>query len=279
MSKSEPTGGWLSRPFEEQDFPAASPGWVQGYSNGGTCSPRGQKWGQVVESAATDLQGKVSSHRPLLTGGRKKRRYPADSFMHRKPKNGARPVIISKISSLKLSPGRLWRLGGFQRLDTSSVFWPRASPGAAFAVPVFCARKSKDATQINSYQEKLLSGLKEKKTHHVGARRQKWQESREATKWGLYGDWGIWKLELWNRIKEKGWGGEENPRSSDSLAAPMWRCHVRSDLNEEGSDFETIWQTTIAYRSWQSAGRWGSSASSPSQCGRACEGQLNFFLN
>lgn len=38
------------------------------------------------------------------------------------PKSGARPVIISKISSLKLSPGRLWRLGGFQRLDTSSVF-------------------------------------------------------------------------------------------------------------------------------------------------------------
>merc|ERR1719234_2212477 len=38
------------------------------------------------------------------------------------PKIGARPVIISKISSLKLSPGRLWRLGGFQRLDTSSVF-------------------------------------------------------------------------------------------------------------------------------------------------------------
>jgi len=25
----------------------------------------------------------------------------------------------------------------------------------------------------NSHQEKLLSGLKEKKTHHVGARRQK----------------------------------------------------------------------------------------------------------
>jgi len=153
VSKSEPTGGWLSRPFEEQDFPAASPGWVQGYNNGGTCSPRGQKWGQVVESAATDLQGKVSSHQPLLTGGREKRRYPADSFMHRKPKNGARPVIISKISSLKLSPGRLWRLGGFQRLDTSSVFWPRASPGAAFAVPVFLCQ---EIQRCNS--DKLLSG-------------------------------------------------------------------------------------------------------------------------
>lgn len=75
------------------------------------------------------------------------------------PKSGARPVIISKIPSLKLSPGRLWRLGGFQRLDTSSVFWPRTSLGASFVVPAFCARKSKGAAQKNPYQGKIVERL------------------------------------------------------------------------------------------------------------------------
>jgi len=76
------------------------------------------------------------------------------------PKSGARPVIISKISSLKLSPGRLWRLGGFQRLDTSSVFWPRNSLGdASFVLPAFCARKSKGAAQRNPYQAKIVERL------------------------------------------------------------------------------------------------------------------------
>ena len=153
MWKSEPTGGWLSRPFEEQDFPAASPGWVQGYNNGELAVREGRnedKWSKVQPLIFREKSLRIQ---PLLTGGREKRLYPADSFMHRKPKNGARPVIISKISSLKLSPGRLWRLGGFQRLDTSSVFWPRASPGAAFAVPVFLCQ---EIQRCNS--DKLLSG-------------------------------------------------------------------------------------------------------------------------
>ena len=42
----------------------------------------------------------------------------------------------------------------------------------------FCARKSKDATQINSYQEKLLSGLKEKK-HTTSVHEDKSDKSRE----------------------------------------------------------------------------------------------------
>ena len=86
--------------------------------------------------------------------------YSAACFMHRKPGSGARPVIISKIR--KLSPGRLWRLGGFQRLDTSSVFWPRRSQSASAEVPVSWSRKSKSADQKNPHQEKLLSSLKEK---------------------------------------------------------------------------------------------------------------------
>ena len=62
----------------------------------------------------------------------------------------------------KLSPGRLWRLGGFQRLDTSSVFWPRRSQSASAEVPASWSRKSKSASQKNPHQEKLLSSLKEK---------------------------------------------------------------------------------------------------------------------
>lgn len=134
----------------------------------GTCSPRGQKWGQVVESAATVLKGKITLHgfnkslwdsiwEPGQSGVTLQSVLCTGS-----PKSGARPVIISKISRLKLSPGRLWRLGGFQRLDTSSVFWPRNSLGASFVVPAFRARKSKGAAQKIPYQEKLLSGLKEK---------------------------------------------------------------------------------------------------------------------
>ena len=163
MSKSEPTGGWLSRPFEEQDFPAASPGWVQGYNNGELAVREGRnedKWSKVQPLICREKSLHIWP--PLTGGGREKRRYPADSFMHRKPKNGARPVIISKISSLKLSPGRLWRLGGFQRLDTSSVFWSRRSQSASAEVPASWSRKSKSASQKNPHQEILLSSLKEK---------------------------------------------------------------------------------------------------------------------
>ena len=148
-------------------FQPSAPGGFKGTQTGwGTCSPRGQKWGQVVESAATVPKGKITLHdlhdESLLDSiweGLKSDVTLRSVLCTGSPKSGARPVIISKISSLKLSPGRLWRLGGFQRLDTSSVFWPRNSLGASFVDPALCARKSKGAAQKNPYQAKIVERL------------------------------------------------------------------------------------------------------------------------
>jgi len=148
-------------------FQPSAPGGFKGtvIRGWGTCSPRGQKWGQVVESAATVMKGKITLHD--LDKSLSDSNWEPDKsgvtlpsvLCTGSPKSGARPVIISKISSLKLSPGRLWRLGGFQRLDTSSVFWPRNSLGASFVLPAFAARKSKGAAQKNPYQEKNVERL------------------------------------------------------------------------------------------------------------------------
>ena len=133
-------------------------------SKNNTCSPPGQKWGQVVESAATqpkfwnkELKIKFCGSTSWISKIKSLLELYAPETQY-----GARPVVISKISLLKLSPGRLWRLGGFQRLDTSSVFWPRRSQSASAEVPVSWSRKSKSASQKNPHQEKLLSSLKEK---------------------------------------------------------------------------------------------------------------------
>ena len=148
-------------------FQLSAPGGFKGTMRGwGTCSPRGQKWGQVVESAATVPKGKITLddfNESLSDSIWSKWCYPAVSFMHRKPKKrSSTSHYFENLKWLKLSPGRLWRLGGFQRLDTSSVFWPGYSLGASFVLPAFSPRKSKGAAQRNPYQEKLLSGLKEK---------------------------------------------------------------------------------------------------------------------
>ena len=166
VSKSKPAGGWLSSPLRDGIFQPSAPGGFKGTAMRGTCSPRGQKWGQVVESAATVPKGKITLddfNESLSDSIWSKWCYPAVSFMHRKPKKrSSTSHYFENLKWLKLSPGRLWRLGGFQRLDTSSVFWPGYSLGASFVLPAFSPRKSKGAAQRNPYQEKLLSGLKEK---------------------------------------------------------------------------------------------------------------------
>ena len=154
MSKSEPTGGWLSRPFEEQDFPAASPGWVQGYNNGELAVREGRnedKWSKV--------QPRNCREKSLFLTSSRVRVMLLWSLFYAPE---AQKAELDQSLFRKLSPGRLWRLGGFQRLDTSSVFWPRRSQSASAEVPASWSRKSKSASQKNPHQEKLLSSLKEK---------------------------------------------------------------------------------------------------------------------